>query len=204
MGGPLIRSEGPAAAALTMNKIRDLAKLNEAELEQNISLQSSWHQTYRESNYVFVGGLPFDLTEGDLEVVMAQFGVITDLRLVRDDDTGKSKGFGWVSYADWRSTVLAVDNMNGAELLGRKIGVDHALNYAPPSPSRGPTWWEQKREAERKKLKKEKKKEKKKKEKKKEKKKRSRGQEEEDAQAVALGGGLVRKEDREGRLVQTD
>lgn len=98
---------------------------------------------------------------------MAQFGIITDLRLDRDGESGESKGYGWVAYGDWRSTVLAVDNMNGVTLLGRKIGVDHALNYRPPSPSEGKTWWEQKLKAERKKLKKDKKKKRKKRDKKK-------------------------------------
>jgi RNA-binding motif X-linked protein 2 len=151
----------------TMNKIRDVERLNMAELESGVTLQGSWHMAYRASNYVFVGGLPFDLTEGDLEVVMSQFGVITDLRLQRDPDTGKSKGFGWLSYADWRSTVLAVDNMNGVELLGRKLGVDHAANYTPPPAEDGPTWWQQKQHAVRKKEKKEKRKHREKKEKKK-------------------------------------
>ena len=51
-----------------MNKIRDVERLNQAELESGVSLQGSWHWAYRASNYVFVGGLPYDLTEGDLEV----------------------------------------------------------------------------------------------------------------------------------------
>jgi RNA-binding motif X-linked protein 2 len=192
-----------------MNKIRDVERLNLAELESGVSLQGSWHWAYRASNYVFVGGLPYDLTEGDLEVksfeqervvvaeektekvVMSQFGIITDLRLQRDPETEKSKGFGWVSYGDWRSTVLAVDNMNGVELLGRKIGVDHALNYTPPDPKEGETWWQQKQKAARKKEKKEKKKRKEKKEKKKRK----------DEGMLDLGGGLMKKTDK---LIKTE
>ena len=51
-----------------MNKIRDVERLNQVELESGVSLQGSWHWASRASNYVFVGGLPFELTEGDLEV----------------------------------------------------------------------------------------------------------------------------------------
>lgn len=49
------------------------------------------------------------------------------MRLMRDTDTGKSRGFGWLKYEDQRSTVLAVDNLNGAKVLGRIIRVDHAV-----------------------------------------------------------------------------
>ena len=47
---------------------------------------------YADSAYVFVGGLPFDLTEGDVLVIMSQFGEIVDCNLVRDRETGESKG----------------------------------------------------------------------------------------------------------------
>ena len=65
-----------------------------------------------------MGGLPFDLTEGDVIAVMSQYGEIVDVNLVRDRDTGKSKGFSFVAYEDQRSTVLAVDNLNGFEVRG--------------------------------------------------------------------------------------
>ena len=99
-----------------------------------------------------MGGLPFDLTEGDVIAVMSQYGEIVDVNLVRDRDTGKSKGFSFVAYEDQRSTVLAVDNLNGFEvrgatprsladrrrradgaapcqLLGRTLRVDHVAGY---------------------------------------------------------------------------
>jgi RNA-binding motif X-linked protein 2 len=47
----------------------------------------------------------------------------------RDPNTGKPRGFAWLMYADQRSTVLAVDNLNGAQVLGRTLRVDHVLNY---------------------------------------------------------------------------
>lgn len=52
-------------------------------------------------NYVYIGGLPYTLTEGDVECMMSQFGTVTDLKLVRNEDTNESKGFGFVQYADW-------------------------------------------------------------------------------------------------------
>jgi RNA-binding motif protein, X-linked 2 len=54
------------------------------------------------------------------------------LRLARDKITGKSKGFAFLAYEDQRSTILAVDNFNGAEICGRTLRVDHVKKYKPP------------------------------------------------------------------------
>lgn len=48
---------------------------------------------------------------------------------VRDKDTGKSRGFAFLAYEDQRSTVLAVDNLSGARVVGRTVRVDHVDNY---------------------------------------------------------------------------
>lgn len=92
-------------------------------------VNKSWHAAYRHSAYIFCGGLPFDLTEGDLIVVFSQFGEIVDVNMPRDPTTGKPRGFAFLAYEDQRSTVLAVDNFNGATLLNRTIRVDHCSNY---------------------------------------------------------------------------
>lgn len=90
---------------------------------------ASWHAKFKHSAYVFAGGLPFDLTEGDILAVFSQYGEIVDVNLVRAEDTGKSRGFAFVCYEDQRSTVLAVDNLNGAKVVGRTIKVDHVEDY---------------------------------------------------------------------------
>lgn len=48
---------------------------------------------------------------------LKRYGEIVDVRLMRDKKTGKSRGFAFVAYEDQRSTVLAVDNFNGAEVI---------------------------------------------------------------------------------------
>lgn len=55
-----------------------------------------------------------------------------DVNLPRDKETGKTKGFGFLMYEDQRSTVLAVDNLNGAKVLERTLRVDHVKNYKQP------------------------------------------------------------------------
>lgn len=88
--------------------------------------EASWHADYRDTAYISIGGLPFDLSEGDIVTIFSQYGEPVDVRLARDKETGKSRGFAWLKYEDQRSTDLAVDNLGGATVLGRMIRVDHA------------------------------------------------------------------------------
>lgn len=82
-----------------------------------------------DSAYIFAGGLPRDLTEGDVITIFSQYGEIMNINMPRDKETGKPKGFAFLMYEDQRSTILAVDNLNGAEILERTIRVDHVKNY---------------------------------------------------------------------------
>lgn len=55
-----------------------------------------------------------------------------DVNLPRDKETGKTKGFGFLMYEDQRSTILAVDNLNGAKVLDKTLRVDHVRQYKQP------------------------------------------------------------------------
>lgn len=112
-----------------LTQVKNIQKITAREAAAGISEDASWHAKYKESAYVFVGGLPYDLTEGDLLAVFAQYGEIVDVNLVRDKATGKSKGFAFLAYQDQRSTTLVVDNLNGANVVGRTVRVDHVANY---------------------------------------------------------------------------
>src|ERR1700712_2229983 len=89
------------------------------------SPEASWHTDYRDTAYIYIGGLPFELSEGDVITIFSQFGEPTYINLVRDRETGKSRGFAFLKYEDQRSTDLAVDNMTGATVLDRMLRVDH-------------------------------------------------------------------------------
>lgn len=116
-----------------MNQIRAIQKINEAELQNGIlKSEVSWHNEYKNQAYVFIGGLSTLLTEADILTIFSQFGVPVDIFLVRDQETGDSKGFAYLKYEDQRSTILAIDNLNGATIAGRAIKVDHAM-YTPNS-----------------------------------------------------------------------
>ena len=108
--------------------------MNERELRLGYTgTESSWHRQYKDSAWIFVGGLNYDLTEGDIICVFSQYGEIANINLVRDKETGRSKGFAFVCYENQKSTVLATDNLNGIKLAGRIIRVDHVEKYKVPS-----------------------------------------------------------------------
>jgi RNA recognition motif-containing protein len=58
---------------------------------------------------------------------------IEDLHLVRDPDTGKSKGFGFLKYEDQKSTILAVDNFNGIKVGRSRAAITRGLARVPPT-----------------------------------------------------------------------
>ena len=102
-----------------LTQIKNTQKATLSEVRQGLSDSASWHAKFANSAYVFAGGLSFDLTEGDVLAVFSQYGEFVDVNLVRHEETVKSRGFAFVCYEDQRSTVLAVDNLNGATVLGR-------------------------------------------------------------------------------------
>lgn len=113
----------------TLNQL----KMNEKELAAGVSgTKSSWHTEYKDSAWIFLGGLPYEMTEGDIICMFSQYGEPVHINLIRDHNNGKSKGFGFLCYMDQRSTVLAVDNLNGVKVLGRIIRVDHIHQYKLP------------------------------------------------------------------------
>lgn len=65
------------------------------------------------------------MSEGDIVTIFSQYGEPTYINLVRDKETGKSRGFAFLKYEDQRSTDLAVDNLGGTVVMGRTLRVDH-------------------------------------------------------------------------------
>ena len=113
-----------------LTNARNQQELSERELEWGLAnSKQSWHSLHKNSAYVYVGGLPYDLSEGDIICVFSQYGEIVDINLIRDKATGKSKGFCFLAYEDQRSTILAVDNLNTTRICNRQIRVQHVSDY---------------------------------------------------------------------------
>lgn len=113
-----------------MNSVRAIQQLNKRELESGVGTEGSWHTDYRDTAFINIGGLPFELSEGDIITIFSQYGEPVWVKLARDKETGKSRGFAWIKYEDQRSCDLAVDNLGGSTIMDRVIRVDHA-RYKP-------------------------------------------------------------------------
>jgi RNA recognition motif-containing protein len=74
----------------------------------------------------FVGGLAWATTDGRLEDAFRPFGEVVQSKVISDRETGRSRGFGFVTFADENSMKQAIEEMNGKELDGRNITVNQA------------------------------------------------------------------------------
>ena len=77
---------------------------------------------------VFVGGLAWATTSESLRQAFEACGTIRECKVVEDRDTGKSRGFGFVTFDDEAACRKAIDTMNGVQLDGRAIRVNEAEN----------------------------------------------------------------------------
>lgn len=85
------------------------------------------------SRKLFVGGLSWNTTDEGLREAFTRFGTVVEAKVVTDRETGRSRGFGFVSYQDAAEGASAQQAMDGASLDGRSIRV----NAAEDKPSGG-------------------------------------------------------------------
>ena len=79
---------------------------------------------------LYVGNLPFSVTNEGLKDLFSSFGEVTEATVVSDRNTGRSRGFGFVTLSDDEAAAKAIAEMNGAMLDGRALRVSEAR---PPS-----------------------------------------------------------------------
>jgi hypothetical protein len=75
---------------------------------------------------LYVGNLSFDTTEAEIRVAFEEHGEVKEVRLVLDRDTGRSRGFAFVTMSDSDGAQRAMEQMNGASLGGRPLRVNEA------------------------------------------------------------------------------
>ena len=80
---------------------------------------------------LYVGNLAFDTTEDTIRTAFAQFGEVTEVKLMLDRETGQSRGFSFVTMGDNQAAAKAVSQMNGHMLDGRSLRVDEAQERKP-------------------------------------------------------------------------
>ncbi len=82
---------------------------------------------------IYVGNLPYSVTDGELQDLFAQFGDVSSARVISDRETGRAKGFGFVEMRDNAEANKAIEALNGSDMNGRALRV----NESQPKPRTG-------------------------------------------------------------------
>ena len=80
---------------------------------------------------IYVGNLSFNATDDDLRSAFGQFGEVTSVNIIKDRETGRSRGFAFVEMADSANATDAIENLNGQEIAGRSVTVNEARPREP-------------------------------------------------------------------------
>lgn len=83
-------------------------------------------------NKLYVGNLPYSMTSDSLKQMFSEFGEIVDARIITDRQSGRSKGFGFVEFANEADAQKAIDAKHGNDVEGRNI----VVNVARPMQNR--------------------------------------------------------------------
>ncbi len=75
---------------------------------------------------IYVGNLSYKVRENDLREVLEDYGTVDSVKIIKDRDTGKSKGFAFIEMANDADAQKAIEELNGAEYEGRTMVVKEA------------------------------------------------------------------------------
>ncbi len=75
---------------------------------------------------IYFGNLSYKVRENDLQGVVEEYGEVSSCKIIKDRETGRSKGFGFVEMADDAAATKAIEELNGAEFDGRPMVVKEA------------------------------------------------------------------------------
>ena len=75
---------------------------------------------------LFVGGLKWGTDDHGLRAAFEAFGEVADAKVITDRETGRSRGFGFVTFSDDGAGQKAIEEMDGAEIDGRRVTVNEA------------------------------------------------------------------------------
>ena len=78
------------------------------------------------SKKLFVGGLSWNTNDDGLQQAFEEYGEVLEAKVITDRDSGRSRGFGFVTFSDGADADAAVEQMNGTELDGRTLNVNEA------------------------------------------------------------------------------
>ena len=92
-----------------------------------------------QQNKLYVGNFPYSVSENDLRDIFQAYGPIEEIRLISDRDTGRSKGFAFITFATQSAAESALEQ-NGKDLKGRALRVNVAQDKAKPARNDRPRW----------------------------------------------------------------
>ncbi len=75
---------------------------------------------------IYVGNLNYGLQEDELRQIFSEFGEVDSVKIIKDRATGRAKGFGFVEMTEDNDANNAIEELNGAEVMGRSIRVSKA------------------------------------------------------------------------------
>jgi RNA recognition motif-containing protein len=89
---------------------------------------------------IYVANLAFSTTDHDLRQLFEPYGVVDEIRIITDRETGRSKGFGFVEMHDGTAARTAIAKLQGQELEGRTLTVNEARPREPRREPRQARW----------------------------------------------------------------
>lgn len=91
---------------------------------------------------IYVGNLPYRVTNQELEEIFAAFGTVQKANVIMDRETNRSKGYGFVEMAETADGEAAIKALDGSEVQGRNMKVNQALpkGEKPNRPARPKSW----------------------------------------------------------------
>ncbi len=87
---------------------------------------SKAYETHTMNSKLYVGNMSFNTTEDALRTAFGQFGTVTDVYIANDRETGRPRGFAFVTLGTEQESKLAIEKMNGVDLDGRALTVNEA------------------------------------------------------------------------------
>jgi len=75
---------------------------------------------------IYVGNLSFDATEADIESAFGEYGDVQSVNIIKDRETGRSRGFGFVEMSDGQAGQQAIEGLNLKQIAGRAVTVNEA------------------------------------------------------------------------------
>lgn len=75
---------------------------------------------------IYVGNLSFDATEADVEQAFSQYGAVKSVSIIKDRETGRSRGFGFVEMQNRQDGQDAIEGLNLQRIAGRAVNVNEA------------------------------------------------------------------------------